>query len=389
MCPKCGKIYHANQIRGGSSEPTCPDCNVPLVHAYVGAPVPVGTISVWKISKAPANASNYLIRPTSELAGGILCPITNNYIALTPLRSARPLATLVRKCPYPDIDCKYAKQVENVRVCTYGTKGDMYRVLFGMRGNLRYLPLQPSTALTKSFVVTIFDVFDQPPPKDITKDFNDNLASQLGGPRGSTWFDWVAIGDVEVEELLLFYLVGHSYASKYNRVPVMVLDDNKMPWFLGRKLKTRGVIFRLNLQRAAATINQLRETIMRGSDARTLAMIIAHSLSHVMMKSLAQLTGLSFNEIGESIYIQLEDPDKLDPSNSTIDILIYDNSPNGVGAAEAVNNALSDYVNYVVRNSGPCPRYCKMACKACLYLENCAMLNFRLSWMASYIYLRK
>jgi ATP-dependent helicase YprA (DUF1998 family) len=71
--------------------------------------------------------------------------------------------------------------------------------------------------------------------------------------------------------------------------------------------------------------------------------------------------------------------------DGSYEILIYDDSPGGVGATRAVVDlGMPDLVEEMRRFvSLPCPRGCLSACRACLYLEGCGSLNKGLSWIAA------
>jgi len=173
------------------------------------------------------------------------------------------------------------------------------------------------------------------------------------------------VGGFTVTVLTIMYLLGHPYSGRYRRLPVFDVDSQGKFIFLGRKLETEGLLVKLDYD----AVEKIGEPI------KATPLTVAHSISHIILLALTRLTGLSPSEFGEAVFI--------DKSERVAEILIYDNSPGGIGGVRTVAKDVADFVEYICDFSRPCPRMCRSACRACVFYETCAFGNMFLSWRAA------
>jgi len=355
-CPSCYRIHEYREAAYDRQAKSfeCPNCGNALVHAYVGAPTDAGALMPRLVDVShPAPDRDYLILPSDNIPD-IRC--RGKIKGLKPERTHRPVYSLRRTCPYhspncPDYDDGF---------CNRGSKV----VSFIKVGGIRRGPATPSEGLTKPYCVAIFKG-EEKQLKDLTSEVNKGLGDQI--------FDGVYIGPFKVWELTLFYLVGHNYAPRSRRIPVL-LESQGVLEVAGRSMETVGLLFKINLEKVKHAAEEARALGFPPVDEYT----VAHSLSHAAIKAVVRISGLSYAEFGESLLVSADD--------ALVEALVYDNSPGGVGGVETVLDALVDFPNYLKEGAGRCPRLCRSACKACLYVENCANLNFNLSWLAANLY---
>lgn len=357
-CPKCGTVYEWGTVyrqRGASSTLRCPECNNPLIQAFVGPPVHVGFTRQRTVNRSPQPqpSPDYDILPTSQIAH-LWCSRYRRFKGLKAENPKRPFYSLRLKCPVDDRNCDQY----NRGFCNEGGG----KVFFQRRGGLSRAIALPSEGLTKPFSEVIFEEVGE--LEDHTKTFNELL--------GIDAFRSVVTGKFRVDFFTLFYLTGHNYAARWNRLPTLVMDNDENLWIANRSMTTSGLLLSLDPGRVSDVVSSLANFLPVDDDW------VAHSVSHVAMKSIVRLTGLSFREFGEAIYV----------ANDKREVLIYDDSPGGIGGIKTAGKYSADFVNYLIRESRACPRACRSACWACLYLENCVSLNFLLSWMAAYRFLR-
>ncbi|MEM1847495.1 MAG: DUF1998 domain-containing protein [Acidilobaceae archaeon] len=349
-CPLCGRLY---EWKEAEKSLRCEVCKKDLLQAYVGAPTGSGSKIVERIDRFPSTTQSwtrdYLVLPTVG-AKGIYCKQLKKYKGLKATNPNRPFYSLGFVCPDPTKDCPHRRG----EFCTEGR--GRRGVFWGHDKAIAH----PSEGITRPFSEVVFEELEE--EEDLTSDFNKLLGDNI--------FSRVSIGKFRVCAFTLFYLVGHSYAARSSRIPVYVVANNKV-WIAGRSMTTSGLILCLK----SSAVKGVEEGLKSLVDVDKLT--ITHSMSHAAMKALVRLTGLSFREFGEAVYVGEEEPE----------VLIYDDSPGGIGGAKAVSGALADFANYLKDEARPCPRACRRACRACLYVENCGSLNFYLSWMAVNYYL--
>jgi hypothetical protein len=140
-------------------------------------------------------------------------------------------------------------------------------------------------------------------------------------------------------------------------------------------METRGLLLKLNIEKVRQAAEAAEELGFPVADEYT----VAHSISHAAIKAVVRISGLSYAEFGEAL---LESAD-----SAVAEVLVYDNSPGGVGGVETIPNALAEFPSYLKEGASRCPRLCRSACRACLYVENCTSLNFNLSWFAANFYI--
>jgi len=359
-CPNCGYI---------AKQPGyCPKCRRPLIHAYVGVPVDFGgATSPYKVRQCRENADSMLILPVAKIRN-IYCPIVRQskgrwregnegLKGLASLSRKRPLQSLAFVCPYDDIECKY-REPGNPPRCLHGAEENQrIQIFFPPLGGIKRVPALPSEGFTKPYTKTIFSEVEL---KKIV-----NLSQ----------FHVARFGRFRIWTITMFYLVGSNYTPRRNRRPSFEEDSEGNLVFSGRSMETEGLLLVLDW-------DKVKEVVNRVKNYRVLAdeYTVAHSVAHVALKAVVQLTGLSFTEFGEAVYV--------DKQNGVAEVLIYDDAPGGIGGVKAVVDAERDFKDYLLLNSERCPRSCRQACRACLYVENCNSLNFNLSWLAAYYYMR-
>jgi len=358
ICPKCRRIY--DYQRAKSFE--CPRCSrsgasAPLLHAYVGAPIASGARNLIRLDVAPYAAAgrDYLILPSESIVG-IVCNRHKGLKGLKPEKSQRPLYSLRHTCPYNDASCPhYASGLCNEH------RG---LIVFQRVEGIPRVPALPSEGLTKPYLEVVFKEVGRLDGRR-TREVNDMLGGQV--------FDGVSTGDFKIWEIVLFYLVGHNYAPRRKRFAVLLTSKGYLE-ALGRAMETKGLLFRLNLGRIRWVAEEMERRGFRVDEYT-----VAHSVAHAALKALVRTSGLSFREFGEAIFISAE--------RGAAEALIYDNSPGGVGGVDAFDEALRDFIDNLKREAAGCPRMCRSACRACLFLENCGSLNFNLSWEAANLYI--
>ncbi|MEM3457826.1 DUF1998 domain-containing protein [Thermofilum sp.] len=344
-CPSCGTVYDAFRINSLK----CKRCGKSLVHAYVGTPIDYGQRRYpYIISLAHKNSNYFIITPTDYLLH-IRCSIHNDLKRVKPSNPNRPIYSLQYICPWNDRSCQHYGS-ENL--CRQNSGGI---VMFRNEEGYKRVPSLPSEGLTKPFSLAVFNKEEE--TEDLTKD--------LGGE----FFDQVIYGKFKVWFITLFYLLGSASMPRSRRLPIIVESDGDVT-LIGRDMITEGVLFRLNPDKIASAKQQVKVS----------ESTVVHSISHVIMKAVIELSGLSPSEFSEAIY--------LDENSSTMELLIYDDSPGGIGGVRVLKEYSADAREKIKRSKEPCPRGCRRACRACLYLENCSMLNFDLSWLAAYHYFR-
>lgn len=356
-CPNCGRIYKLSEALEVKKEFVCPHCKRKLIHAYVGAPVDYGGIKPNYLIEGSPSIGRSNIDDILNISNAlkIKCEQDNSKLkAVVPLNPNRPIASLTYKCPWDNPGCQYYSN----GLCT---AGGLYRLMFPSSGGIKRIPSLPSEAFTKPYFISIYENYEGDLRK-LTDEFKEH-------------FNDVFIGKFRIWVLVMFYLLGNAYAPRAKRRPVLLQDNNGNLIFIGRKMDTEGILFRLDWKKVQEVTQRLNELGLPVNEY-----IVAHSVAHVLLKSVVHTSGLSYIEFGESIYIDVE--------NKIAEVLIYDDSPGGIGGVKVVGQAIPDFKYRLLQNSDACPRSCTRACRACLYLENCGRLNFNLSWMAAYHYFR-
>ena len=370
-CPKCHKIYHINSISlEKSSYFLCPSCNVRLVQAYVGIPIPSLSSGSSPLTQPFSQAartvqpSEYYVAGTDALLG-IRCPVHNKLKGLISTNPQRPLQSLRYYCVFNDKNCEYYNK--NDGTCSHtGASGTTILIFPPLRGGDRRIIGNTSTDVTKPLSITIFTQTGSNSAEVSTSEKVRSIMSNV-----IPLVEDVVYGSFQVFDFTVMYLLGVPYSGKLNRIPVIVRDGSKAV-FLVRKLDTKGVLLRFSWDAVHELAERIRSQFSLGVvDEFT----VIHSISHVLLLALTRLTGLSPNEFGESIFI--------DSDGRVAELLIYDNSPQGIGGVKAAISSISDYLGWICRFSEPCPRACRTACRACVFYDACPYLNTGLSWRAA------
>jgi len=369
ICPRCNSILSFNTAQQGSDGYYyCPHCKARLVQAYVGVPhidgINRSTVIYLTLG---GRQQNYYVQSTSKIVE-IQCPQHRGVLkGLRAVNPRRPLQSLRFICPLNDKSCSHYDQ-KNPGFCNHGIQSPVvFPNITGLRGG-RSIISRPSTAITKPLSVTVFS------PLPISKlDLAVNVASVKEVIRKVIpIMDDVWPGKFNVYELTMMYLLGHPYSRRLSKIPVIVQDQRGNVNFLGRRLQTDGVLFKLNYQGVEKIVEEINNI---PGIVHVDPFTVVHSLSHVMLLALTRLTGLSPNEFGESIFV--------DEKEQVAEILIYDNSPQGIGGVKTAINNYSEFLSAICNFAQPCPRACRSACRACVFFEACPLQNFSLSWRAS------
>lgn len=347
-CPRCGRIFSVDEARNSGFR--CAHCDIHLVQAYVGAPVEFS--QQFRPLEVPASGGGNPIPIFASVADiiDIWCPLRKGFKGLRPEDPIRPLATLRFTCPYNDNTCKYY-------LADGWCNHRKYIIFPKMRGGGRRIPSSPSEGLTKPFTITIFDKIGEHEYEDIGDDI------------GFTNLGKAYYGRFKVWHLTLFYMVGSPYLPRGLRRAVVIVDDNNNLIVTGRRMEVEGILLELDF-------NKVKEV---AEENNTTFYTVAHSVSHALMKAVVRVSGLSYHEFGEAVYV--------DENEGKAEVLIYDDSPGGVGGVKAFKSAGLDACFRIQEAVVGCPRACMLACRACLFLENCGELNYNLSWRAAQHYL--
>jgi len=316
-----------------------------------------GAVSPSKVGQYGGDVNNPYILPVTKIRN-IYCPVVGGLKGLVPQSRKRPLQTLAFVCPYSNTKCEYYRP-ENLPRCLHGTEENRrIQVFFPPVGGIKRVPALPSEGFTKPYTKTVFSEVE------IVKNLNE--LSQFREARFGRFRIWT---------ITMFYLLGSNYTPRRSRKPLFEEDSKGNLVFSGRSMETEGLLLVLDWNKVKEVVNRVRSYRVFADEYT-----VAHSVAHVALKAIVQLTGLSFTEFGEAVYV--------DKQNGIAEVLIYDDAPGGIGGVRAVVDAKPDFGEYLLLNSERCPRSCRQACRACLYVENCNSLNFNLSWLAAYYYMR-
>ena len=352
MCPSCGIILDSR--KAAASNFKCRKCSVRMVHAYVGAPVSYSqALSPYVINVADSAQMYDPIIAGVDKIPGITCPIKNDFKGLKPRDPNWPIASLAFTCPYDMKNCKYYDN----GWCNHYPNGNPGIVIFPqMRGGGRRIPALPSESLTKPYTVSIFR------PGAGIEDISDDIFFDRS--LGEAYY-----GRFKVWYITLFYMVGSPYLPRGLRRAVIHIDSRDNLIAMGRSMDVEGVLFRLRFDRV--------ESISKALSLRI--NVVVHSIAHVVLKAAVRVSGLSYNEFGESTYV--------DEDSRVAELLVFDDSPGGIGGVKALRTAGPDACHRIWEAAMMCPRSCLSACRGCLYIESCGRLNYGLSWRAAQYYL--
>jgi hypothetical protein len=369
ICPSCNSIFSFNEARlRDDGYYYCPRCGTRLVQAYVGV-LHIGGVNrstYVYVTSSGRQQGYYYVQPTSNILD-IWCPQHRGVLkSLHATNPRRPFQSLRFVCPLNDESCMYYDR--NRGFCRHGQQSPViFQNIMGLQGG-RSVMSKPSTAITKPFSIT---VFSPSPISELNLAVDAKTVKEVMR-KVIPIIDDVQPGKFDVYELIIMYLLGHPYSRRLSRIPVIVEDQSGNVNFLGRRLQTDGVLFRLNYQKVEEVVNEINNIPgIVSVDPFT----VVHSLSHVMLLALTRLTGLSPNEFGESIFVDKEE--------QVAEILIYDNSPQGISGVKTAINNYSEFLSAICNFAQPCPRACRSACRACIFFETCPFQNFSLSWRAS------
>jgi len=369
ICPSCNSIFSFNEARlRDDGYYYCPRCGTRLVQAYVGV-LHIGGVNrstYVYVTSSGRQQGYYYVQPTSNILD-IWCPQHRGVLkSLHATNPRRPFQSLRFVCPLNDESCMYYDR--NRGFCRHGQQSPViFQNIMGLQGG-RSVMSKPSTAITKPFSIT---VFSPSPISELNLAVDAKTVKEVMR-KVIPIIDDVQPGKFDVYELIIMYLLGHPYSRRLSRIPVIVQDQWGNVNFLGRRLQTDGILFKLDYQKVEEVVNEINNI---PGVVRVDPFTVAHSLSHVMLLALTRLTGLSPNEFGESIFV--------DEKGQVAEILIYDNSPQGIGGVKTAINNYSEFLSAICNFAQPCPRACRSACRACIFFEACPFQNFSLSWRAS------
>ena len=366
MCPRCHRVFSPNDATRGKDGYYCPECHIRLVQAYIGVPYIHGINQPNNVIHLRVQRQDHLIQPTSKIVKIECLKHSTKYVkrfkGLRTVNPSRPLQSLRFYCPYNDEHCEYYEQ----GFCS--DTQQLRLVLFPPAPYWKNLVSRPSVAITKPLSITIFS--PSPIEKlDVSVDVGTikEIVGEVIPVVGN-----VQPGKFKVYELTIMYLLGHPYSGRYSRIPIINDNEDGEVNFLGRSLETDGILFKLDYSKVEEVIKEINSISgIKSVDPFT----VAHSLSHVLLLALVRLTGLSPTEFGESIFVNEKE--------HIAEVLIYDNSPQGIGGVKTAVNNYSEFLSVVCNFAQPCPRACRSACRACVFFEACPLQNLFLSWRAS------
>jgi DNA-directed RNA polymerase subunit RPC12/RpoP len=374
-CSVCGYVEQSKN----NTIPRCPRCGSErnMVQAYVGAPSePAGAgVLEYDANKDFQRMGDSLILSARHIIDIWACPTVGTakrLKGLMPKDPERPQSSLWFTCPYDDSTagaCRYLVKDGTVRWCQYNSHRYAY-VSFSKIGGIKRAPAMPSEAMTKPIKISAH--LRRRCLKDITSEFR-RLLQERG--LASEWVEETCLGEFEVITLVPLYLVGHPYSSRRARTAVMYYsrqDNVQRLIAMGRKIRTYGILFKVGsgaIRRAIKEVGTIR-------GVNPTPFEVAHSLAHVLVKAVVKVSGVDPREVGESVLRNQE---------GSYEVLIYDDSPGGVGATTGVVDlGMPDLAEELRRFASlPCPRGCLSACRACLYIEGCGSLNKGLNWVAA------
>jgi hypothetical protein len=366
-CPVCGRIYRYDAALGRNF--VCA-CGGRLVQAYIAAPHYITDVS--STHRIPSKED---IFHSVEKFVGIWCSNVKKIKRIVRINPERPVSSLVYACPDEARSCNFKSIInvggKSIPICRYESGRDA-----SLRGKA-YVVVRPQRRSNSVMKIV-------PPSEALTKPFSITLYKQVGEDKVDVEFEHecmpgissITFTKVRVYQLTLALLAGAPYASKGDRVPVVVRREDGVVEILGRKMETDGLIIKLDPEK----VTEVSETLtaaMGFDESESTPTVICHTIAHLFLTTAPIVAGLSEHEFGEAL--------RVDPDQEVYEVLIYDNSPGGIGGIKSLveeNGEIKmDYLALIARRV-ECPRSCRLACKACLFTPNCMWLNYSLNRFA-------
>ncbi|AGT35101.1 hypothetical protein N186_03695 [Thermofilum adornatum] len=372
-CSKCGKIYRDDEVPKNFK---C-DCGGKIIQAYIAAPKfltpPNRYFQVSNFSTYYRRSEEYLFIPVAKFVNAYCDVDRKNKVLkrIVRISTERPVSSLIYACP--DVNrsskCPWKLQLPlgstQINVCGKGRGNSSTSVPYAIvrpprRENTIYRIVPPSESLTKPFSINLFKTLD-----------NDKI--EINFPKESMpGIIDIAFTKAKVYQLTLFLLAGTPYAGKRERIPIVSIGNDNAIEVIGRKIETEGLLINLDPSKVKETQESLQKMGFSSRDATPT--VITHTLAHLFLITAPLIAGLSEHEFGEAI--------KVDQERDIYQVLIYDNSPGGIGGVRSLiekdNTLKIDYIALVGKRT-ECPRSCNLACKACLFSANCMWLNYVLN----------
>jgi hypothetical protein len=368
-CPICGKIYTYGEAQ--KHDFVC-ECGGKLVQAYIAAPHYITEVSI--IHSIPRGERDNIFRSVKDFPG-IWCNYARKMKHIVRINPERPVSSLVYACPDEKRRCDFQGRVnvggKDIVVCRreggrdVSSRGKSYVVVRPPQLSNRIMKLvPPSEALTKPFSITLYREVEE---DKLEVKFEHDCMPGINN---------ITFTKVKVYQLTLALLAGAPYARKGERIPVVAKREDDTIEVLGRKMETEGLIIRLDPKKVTETSNILHEEMGFKRDDST-PTVICHTIAHLFLTTAPMVAGLSEYEFGEAV--------RVDPDRGIYEVLIYDNSPGGIGGVKSLleesGELKMDYLALIAKRV-ECPRSCRLACKACLFTANCMWLNYSLNRFA-------
>lgn len=398
-CPSCGDIKHRKIRRRRAGAQTCPSCGRKMIPPPLFVPLfPVYRAPSFYLNPEGSGSDRdlgYIV--SAPRVPGATCPITGAQKKIVRLNPKRPMESLVFGCPYENGRpqtlggevCPYYRTYSNKTVCLAARSGQQTITgefkherlppekasLLRERTRLKsyfpavarapvkvtykpqplvggyvpkMMPVVPSEGLVRPIVVS-FHSYSQEDAVPIEYD-----RSALPGISSM-----IFVKKLRVHQLAVASLFGVPEAPRATKGVFIDKSPSGNVVFYANILETQGIVVELNRRLSKGEEQDLK---------------LVHSASHSFLKNVSIAAGLDPSEFMES----------LDVAN--MQFAVYDNSQGGVGGVKSIleehRNAedgesyrLSpDFAENLVKSSD-CFYECNSACKACLFVYPCPLLN--------------
>jgi len=350
-CTRCGMLWSAAEIR----DLRCRNCGASLIQAYVFVsyfrhkpPRPPSLSDIVRLAREDPNAA---------------CPIAKNQEKLKRLSREsvdRPVESLSWKCfdPKANKSCAHLKG----EWCTHDTYSSkkhggawpvrlrffQRRALLGVGLDRTYTPTTPTEAITKPITISIHH-YDPTNAQEL-KIVPGVLPDCVEGVYYLRKF--------EAFQFTLGLAMGFPSAPLRFRATILAKDKE----ITGRE---RTVILSRRLESSGLLV-KVRKSGLEFPEQ----VVLHHTVSHAFLRPLPLTVGLDPTEFFESIDVD---------SN---EVVLYDNSPGGIGGVAGVvedGELRVEYQERIIPMVRDCALECRSACKACLFIENCGRLNRQLN----------
>jgi len=105
-------------------------------------------------------------------------------------------------------------------------------------------------------------------------------------------------GQFKVWHLMLFYMVGSAYPPKGLGRAIVIVDGDSFI-VTGRGMDMEGILFELDFNR----VKRVKQVAKESISLPIYPYIVAHLVSHALMKAVVRVSGLSYYGVGEAVYV--------------------------------------------------------------------------------------